>query len=159
MGSDRFLTLQNQVGLLNEASVEIKHGSVYSMSRESQSTWKHGMLPQDCAEPRVSFGFRQLKQTSPVPKRPRAPPVTHPDTNRSPNAVPAGTHDRCLLLTDSILSPTPVSIFNRVKNLRCIKKDNNRDFSKEKIFSLNFLFTKIAIFSCQKSRVSNKIET
>ena len=126
VGSDRFLTLQNQVGLLNEASVEIKHGSVYSMSRESQSTWKHGMLPQDCAEPRVSFGFRQLKQTSPVPKRPRAPPVTHPDTYRSPNAVPAGTHDRCLLLTDSILSPTPVSIFNRVKNLRCIKKDNKR---------------------------------
>ena len=60
------------------------------------------------------------------PKRPRAPPVTHPDTYRSPNAVPAGTHDRCLLLTDSILSPTPVSIFNRVKNLRCIKKDNKR---------------------------------
>ena len=41
VGSDRYLTLQNQVGLLNEASVEIKHGSVYSMSRESQSTWKH----------------------------------------------------------------------------------------------------------------------
>ena len=57
VGANRFLTLQNQVGLLNEATVEVKHGSVYSMSRESQSTWKHGMLPQDSTEPRISFGF------------------------------------------------------------------------------------------------------
>ena len=84
------------------------------------------MLHQDCTEPRVSFGLRRLKQTSSVPKRPRAPQVTHSDTYRSPNAVPAGTHDLCLLPTVLILSPTPVSIFNRVKNLRWIKKDNKR---------------------------------
>ena len=126
VGANRHLTLQNQVGLLNEATVEVKHGSVYSMSRESQSTWKHGMLPQDGAEPRISFGFRQLRPRSTITKRPPAPPVTHPDNYRSPNAVPAGTHDRCLLLTDSILSATSVSIFNRVQNLRCIKKENKR---------------------------------
>ena len=126
VGCNRHLTLQNQVGLLNEATVEIKHGSVYSMSRNSQSTWKHGMLPQDGNEPRISFGFRRLRPRSAIPKRSSAPPVTHPDSYRSPSAVPAGTHERCLLLTDSILSSTPVSIFNRVQNLRCIKKDNKR---------------------------------
>ena len=126
IGCDRYLTLQNQVGLLNEASVEIKHGSVYSMSRESQSAWKHGVLPQDSTEPRISFGFRRLRPKSAIPSRSPAPPVTHPDNYRSPNTVPAGTHERCLLLTDSILSSTPVSIFNRVQNLRCIKKDNKR---------------------------------
>ena len=38
-------TLQNIVGLLNEASIEITHWSVYSKSRDLQGTWKHGMFP------------------------------------------------------------------------------------------------------------------
>ena len=72
------------------------------------------------------FGFRQLRPKSEISKRPPAPPVTHPDNYRSPTAVPAGTHERCLLLTDSILSSTPVSSFSKVNNIRCIKKDNKR---------------------------------
>ena len=47
VGCDRFLTLQNQVGLINETAIEIKHGSVYSMSQKSQRRWKHAMLPQN----------------------------------------------------------------------------------------------------------------
>ena len=126
VGCDRFLTLQNQVGLLNETSVEIKHGSVYSMTRESQTSWKHGMLPQDCSEPRISFGFRRLKHEASAPRRPPAPPITRPEAYRSPNSIPTGTHERCLLLTDSILSSAPTSIFSQISNLRCIKKSNKR---------------------------------
>ena len=126
VGSDRFFTLQNQVGLLNEAVLEIKHGSVYSMSRESQGTWKHGMLPQDSSEPRISFGFRRLIPEAQIPQRERAPPITHPDKYRSPNAIPSGSHERCLLLTDSILAPAPATVFSRADHLRCIKKNNKR---------------------------------
>ena len=126
VGCDRFLTLQNQVGLLNEASLEIKHGSVYSMSRESQGDWKHGMLPQDCSEPRISFGFRRLVPLSQIPRRERAPPIVHPSNYKSPNAIPSGTHERCLLLTDSIIAPAPASVFSRADHIRCIKKNNKR---------------------------------
>ena len=126
VGCDRFLTLQNQVGLLNETSVEIKHGSVYSMSRDSQTSWKHGMLPQESVAPRISFGFRRLKAAIPGPRRPPAPPITRPEAYRSPNSIPTGTHERCLLLTDSILSAAPTSIFSQVNDMRCIKKSNKR---------------------------------
>lgn len=126
VGSDRFLTLQNQVGMLNETALEIKHGSVYSMSRESQGDWKHGMLPQDSSQPRISFGFRRLVPQSQIPRRERAPPIVHPSNYRSPNAIPSGTHERCLLLTDSILAPAPASVFSRADHIRCIKKNNKR---------------------------------
>ena len=126
VGCDRYLTLQNQVGLINETAINITHGSVYSMTRDSQTMWKHGMLPQDCSAPRISFGFRKLKPQASVPKRSPAPPITRPEDYRSPNSIPTGTHERCLLLTDSILSATPVSTFSRIANVRCIKKSNKR---------------------------------
>ena len=126
VGCDRFLTLQNQVGLINETAIEIKHGSVYSMSQGSQGTWKHAMLPQNSTEPRISFGFRRLKPTNSVPKRAPAPPITRPDMYSPLSTIPTGTHERCLLLTDSILSAAPTSIFNRAENVRCIKKSAKR---------------------------------
>ena len=69
--------------------------------------------------PRISFGFRKLKPEASVPKRPPAPPITRPEDYRSPNSIPTGTHERCLLLTDSILSATPVSTFSQLVLMTC----------------------------------------
>ena len=127
IGSDRTLVLQNQYGLINETRIPIKNGSVYSMSAASQASWKHGIeADRAVTEPRVSFGFRRLIPVTELAPKPRAPPIVHPDEFRSPEAVPIGTHERCLLLTDSIISATPPGIFNRIENVRCIKKVNKR---------------------------------
>ena len=127
LGSERTLLLQNQDGLVNETRIPIQHGSVDSMSSTSQTSWKHGIeVDRSIAEPRLSFGLRRLIPVCELPPKSRAPPIVHPDEYRSPDAVPVGTHDRCLLLTDSILSATPPNIFNRIGNFRCIKKVNKR---------------------------------
>ena len=61
LGSSRTLTLQNQDGVVNETDVELVHGSLYSMSRESQATWKHSIRADSAvSEPRLSFTFRRL---------------------------------------------------------------------------------------------------
>ena len=123
VGGSRNLTLQNQVGPVNEVEVELRHGSVYSMSRSSQETWKHGVLPCSSTLPRISFGFRKLVVTPVVP-RTKAPPIAPPERTQVHPVVPKGTHDRCFLLTDSILSSTPPALFDRVGDLRCIRRVN-----------------------------------
>ena len=123
VGGPRTLTLQNQVGPINEATVELPHGSVYSMIRESQELWKHGILPCDSSEPRISLGFRKLCK-APEQARPKAPPIAPPTSSRVPVSIPKGSHERCLLITDSILSSTPTMPFDKIGNFRCIKKVN-----------------------------------
>ena len=148
LGSSRSLLLQNQDGVVNETEVQISHGSLYSMSRESQSTWKHSIkLDSAISDPRISFTFRHLIPESELPKRPRAPPIQHPDLFRSPNSLPQGTHERVLFLTDSILAGTPPHIFNRVDKHRCIKKINKRlvDIFN---FEPEFRYTSTVIISC-----------
>ena len=147
IGSPRVLTLQNQEGVLNETTVPLPHGSVYAMSRASQATWKHAIrADSSVSAPRLSFTFRRLVHPDAILKRPRAPPIQHPDLYRSPNALPVGTHDRILLLTDSILAATPPSIFDRVGKSTCIKK-----ICKELVniqgFEPEFAYTKTVIIS------------
>ena len=43
IGATRTLILQNQSGPINEICVPLPHGSVYSMSGESQGLWKHAI--------------------------------------------------------------------------------------------------------------------
>ena len=148
VGAPRSLVLQNQVGVISETSVLIPHGSLYSMSRESQTSWKHSIAADESVTtPRVSFTFRRLLPLTELPPRPRAPPITHPDNYQSPNAPPRGTHDRVLLLTDSILAGTPPQIFDRVDGHRCIKKMNKQlvDIFN---FEPEFRFTSTVIISC-----------
>lgn len=93
------------------------------MTRSSQETWKHGVLPCPSGLPRISFGFRRLVD-NPFPPRSKAPPIAPPQRTQAPTEVPKGTHDRCFLLTDSILSSTPPALFDRVGDLRCIRRVN-----------------------------------
>ena len=127
IGSARTITFQNQSGVINESHITLPHGSVYSMSRSSKVSWKHSIKPEpSITNPRISFTFRRLIPDSDIPPRPRAPPITHPDDYRSKDSPPCATHHGILLLTDSILSPTPEYIFDKIDGHRCIKKVNNR---------------------------------
>ena len=127
VGSKRTVVFQNQLGIINETHIELPHGSVFSMTRASQSDWKHSILPDpNIQDPRISFTFRKLIPEDDVPKRPKAPPIVHPDDYQSPKSPPRGSHQGILLLTDSILAGTPEFIFDKIAGFRCIKKMNKR---------------------------------
>ena len=154
VGAQRKLTFLNQVGVINETSVIIPSGSLYSMSRSSQSLWKHAILPDpSVSEPRISFTFRRLIPEAEVPRRERPPPITRPGQHRPPPPQPQrpvtqpGTHGGILLLTDSILAPVPEQIFNRVQGHRCIKKQNKQLIN---IFNFEgeFSYRDVVVFSC-----------
>lgn len=147
IGCERAVVFQNQVGIINETSVTIPPGSVYSMSCASQSTWKHGIPATPTAtNSRISFTFRKLIPESEVPRPPRAPPICHPDQYVSPQSPPRGTHAGILLLTDSILSNTPEFIFDKIPGHRLIKKVNKR-LTDIMAFEPEFKYRKTVIFS------------
>ena len=127
VGSIRTAVFQNQLGVINETHVDLTHGSVYAMTRDSQSDWKHSILPDpNIQDPRISFTFRKLITEADIPKRAKAPPIVHPDDYQSPESPPRGSHQGILLLTDSILAGTPEFIFDKIDGFRCIKKINKR---------------------------------
>ena len=148
VGGDRTIVFQNQLGVINERRVHIPHGSVYAMSSDSQSTWRHS-IPADSStnRPRISFTFRKLVPESDAPKRPQAPPICHPDKYAFPNSPPHGTHNGILLLTDSILSQTPDHIFDRIPGHRLIKKENKRLVDVTS-FEPEFKYRRAVVFSC-----------
>lgn len=148
LGATRSLTLQNQDGAINEVDFDLAHGSLYSMTQESQASWKHGIkVDGNVSSPRISFTFRHLIPEGQLPKRPRAPPIQHPDRFRGPNSTPQGTHKRILLLTDSVIGGTPPHIFNSIGKYRCIKKINKRLVDAFN-FEPEFRCTDTVIISC-----------
>ena len=75
IGSERLINFQNQVGVINETSVTIPHGSLFGISRSSQATWKHSIpVNPTVANPRISFTFRKLIPVSEALKHTPAPP-------------------------------------------------------------------------------------
>lgn len=140
--------LQNQTGIINEQTISIPHGSVYSMSHKSQANWKHS-FPADPSKttPRISFTFRQLIPDSQVVKPPRAPPICHPDEYVSTHSPQQGTHEGILLLTDSIIGQTPEHIFDRIPGHRLIKK-TNKQLTNFMNFEPEFKYRKAVILSC-----------
>ena len=145
VGAARILNFVNTSGPIQEQNIELKHGSVYSMSRESQLYWLHS-IKRDPAiqEARVSFTFKWLINSEPAPK-PSLPPISplHPPT--LPPTI-GGTHDRILLLTDSIIANTPTFIFDTVDNHKCIKKINYELVNIFK-FEQEFKYSDIVIIS------------
>ena len=148
IGSERLITFQNQVGVINETSITIPHGSVFGMSRSSQATWKHSIpVNPTVTNPRISFTFRKLIPVSEAPKHTPAPPICHPDQYVSPQSPPRGTHAGILLLTDSILSHTPEHIFDKIPGHRLIKKVNKR-LTDVMAFEPEFKYRSVVVFSC-----------
>jgi hypothetical protein len=152
IGADRQMLFQNQIGVIQETTVTVPHGSVYRMSSASQSHWKHALLPdRTVTTPRVSFTFRRLNPPSETPTRHMPPPITRPNSQRQPpvTSIPgsSGTHAGILLLTDSMLSRVPEHIFNRIDGRRCIKKScmqlvNLFDYQAE------FRYREVVVISC-----------
>ena len=117
-GATRELKVYNTSGPLKEHSIPLEHGSVHAMSRASQEDWRHGIGRENSVrEPRISLTFRRLLDPSETPLPPSpAPPITRP-----PAQTPSRS-SRVLLLTDSILSHTPESVFEQVPGHTCVKR-------------------------------------
>ena len=148
VGAPRDLTLRNLTGIVRETTVHLPHGSVHIMPQEHQSVYQHGIRPDSSiTEPRVSFTFRKLLPARDLPVRTKVPPIQHPDKYRSPAALPVGTHDRVLFLTDSVLSATPPFIFERDNSTVLIKK-TCWQLTNVAGFEPEFSYTKTVIISC-----------
>ena len=152
VGATRKLRFLNRVGKIRERDVEVPHGSVYSMSAESQREWTHSLLPDRLvSEPRISFTFRRLRtpttQEPPVSKSP-VPPIKPPQPVKP--RIAQGTHRRILFLTDSILKHTPPHIFNKVgsnNSYRCVTK-MNYELANVFNFEPEFKYSDMVVISC-----------
>ena len=143
VGASRTLRLTNRVELLREHDLPVTHGSLFSMSAQSQSEWSHELLyDPSIKEPRISFTFRHL--IDPVP-RVLAPPIERPPEPKPTIAM--GSKHRILFLTDSILNRTPEPIFSRVKDHRCIKTTN---YYLTDVFNFEpeFGYSEFVVISC-----------
>ena len=116
LGATRTIHFRSKAGPLTTQSIHLKHGQTYIMSRFSQDFWEHGIQADPTADgERLSLTFRRL--SAPITPQ-RIPPIRQsslPETDPTP--LPT---ERVLLLTDSIHSSTPVSLFPA--HLPCTKE-------------------------------------
>ena len=147
-GETRSIVFLNTERQLHEHVVPLPHGSVYTMSRSSQAIWSHAIdADQDASGPRVSFTFRRLtpEPQDTAQERRRVPPIQPPKPVLP--SIAWGSHKRILLLTDSVLLPTPTHIFNKLGDYRCIKKANF-ELINVLNFEDEFKYCDMVIFSC-----------
>ena len=113
----------NQVGTVSEKSLKLPHGSLCGMSTDSQKIWKHEIRSDpSVGDPRISFTFRKLVDTSELLTRSKAPPIHRPDPRvHSSNRA---THKRILFITDSILSSVSDTDFHAISGYRCVQQSN-----------------------------------
>ena len=125
VGAKRTLKFTNTIGSIQEQNIELNHGSLHTMSRESQSVWLHSIVKDPSViEPRVSFTFRRLKPHVSADK-PVIPAIAPPKPPKLPKSIETGRgHNRILLLTDSIIASTPEFLFDSEENHKCIKNIN-----------------------------------
>jgi hypothetical protein len=97
----------------------------------------------------VSFTFCRLtpEPEDTVQDRTRVPPIQPPKPVLP--FIAHGSHKRILLLTDSVLLPTPTHIFNKLGrgDYRCIKKANF-ELINVLNFEAEFKYCDMVIFSC-----------
>ena len=118
LGATRDLVFRSITGPVKQESHVLEHGTVYSMTRESQNYWEHGIPAQpsitDC---RVSLTFRRLRQP---PKVPHVIPPIHEPSRPASDPQPFPT-ERVLLLSDSLHRDIPAELFPG--HLHCVKQD------------------------------------
>ena len=139
-GASRELEFVRRTGALQEHRVNVPHGSLYTMTAQSQKDWSHELLyDTSVTSPRVSFTFRHM--VDPPSKTP-APPLAK-------SAPPKPRHSekqKILFLTDSVLNSTPEYLFNKVRHHRCIKK-RNYYFTDLADFEHDFKHSRIVVLS------------
>lgn len=144
------LRVTNKLLDITERDFVLKHGSLFTMSRESQCFWYHEIVEdRSVSEPRISFTFRRLLPHDRRPVKPRVPPIAPPKPPKLPQSIAptGGTHSRILFLTDSVLSKTPTHLFGRVEGHKCIKKEN---YELKNIFNFSpeFGYSNYVVISC-----------
>ena len=141
-GAERTLNFQSVLGRVQEHSLKLTHGMVYTMSHESQSFWSHRIDREpEVTGPRVSLTFRHMITTDERPTTDRhVPPVAQPFDDTADNTK------RILFLTDSIFSSCPATVLSTVPNHKCIKKLN---FQLSDVFQFEpeFSYSDIVILS------------
>lgn len=157
IGAERSLRLVNREGPLVEHDMKLPHGSLSTMSADSQKHWTHELLfDRTVTEPRLSFTFRYICE--PIPKVP-APALEKPVKKAKLDLlsdIPATKgKERILFLHDSILNSAPEHIFGKVPNHRCVKKQNYylTDIFK---FSSEFKYSSFVIISCGVNDLSTR---
>lgn len=146
VGGPRSLRLINKVGMLQEQVIKIPHGSIHTMSADSQHTWAHEILPDPLATiARISFTFRHLDPSRQPSPSPPIPPIEQPKPVLP--SIASGSHKRILFLTDSILSSTPSHLLNRIQGYRSVKKTN---YELADIFGFEpeFQYSDMVVISC-----------
>ena len=120
-GAPRTIKFRSTVGHPTEVQHVIGHGSVYLMSAESQSMWKHGFSKEpEVTDGRISLTFRKMPCGTllrPETKRP-VPPISQ--VTKTPDH---GGLKRVLFVTDSIHKSTPEYLLEGPK-YSCVKRIN-----------------------------------
>ena len=105
VGAERTLMCGNIDGTVRQ--YKLPGGSVYSMTQSSQLTWEHSVPREPCDDTRISFTFRRI-----VPSRP-IPPISEPTSDKNKK--------RILFMTDSLHMSFPTYLLN-TSELTCVKK-------------------------------------
>lgn len=113
-GATRTLTFRNIV-TDKRREHELRNGTVYAMTTESQFFWEHAIHPEsDVTSCRVSVTFRRIDK----PMRTHIPKIHEPSIAPSDPLRPS--KQTVLYLTDSMIRNTPSSF---PSNFRVIKRD------------------------------------
>ena len=75
IGAERTLMFENIDGTVRQ--YKLPDGSVYSMTLSSQLTWKHSVPRESCDDTRISFTFRRIMSTRPIP------PISEPMSDKN----------------------------------------------------------------------------
>ena len=151
LGDSRCIKFRNTIGPLREVEYPLPHGSVHTMTQDSQAHWQH-CIPesQSPCGPRLSLTFR--RHTADVHKRHPPPPIhrpqstsAHHDVNTRTPPSPRPSPARVLFLSDSIIMNFPVDVFP--SNIGCIKKANFELFNISK-YESEFSYTDIVVITC-----------
>ena len=142
-GAERTVRFYNTSGPMQDIRHKLPHGSLHIMTKESQSVWKHGLVPDaGVVEPRVLLTFRWLVDPDPSTTQRPSPPPPISQRNNQNTSHPS----RILFLTDSVLSSTPEHIFEAVPNHVCVKQKEYQLTNIDK-YSSQFGHTDVVILS------------
>ncbi|MCP4262086.1 MAG: alpha-ketoglutarate-dependent dioxygenase AlkB [Planctomycetes bacterium] len=159
-GAKRKLRVSNTVGPAVEYEVPLPHGSVYTMTRSSQDTWRHGIdRDPSINRPRISLTFRKLVTPTPTPKSGSIPvPPVAPPSQQATLPQTHTRHSRVLLIHDSMFQDTPERAFEHVPGFTCVKRPNYQLANMFK-FESEFRHAKTVIISCGVNDLSRYGET
>lgn len=152
LGQTRTLHFRNCKGQLDPGnthhSITLPHGSVHTMTRESQDFWQHSIPPttSDMAGIRVSLTLRRLQEVT----HQTVPPIAQPSPSLSHTATTK--QHRVLFLTDSLHRDSfPTHLFP--DKITCFKKPIY-ELNKICDFSSEFSYTDIVFISCGINDIS-----